>query len=245
MTKRRRVPSAPEPAPAADQPPVPPASADGRPLSPLPGAKWGAGAGVVFALLSFVSSSFLGIGDVRPADPAADIAEAFVDARGRLTLGLLLTLLSLFFLLVFVAYLHRWLREQEGDRGWLSTLALGGGLLAVGGLLVALMVPFAGTVLEDYGDDEVIARTLLVLGRQAAVITLVPLSALLGATSLVAARSGGLAKWITSSGMVLAVGLLLVPVSLIAYLFSTLWIGLVAVTLLSKARAERGGRTRR
>lgn len=257
MTKRRKHPPRPRPEPAPDQVERSPdrrAGTDGhdghqgrddgagalaaaRPPGPggVADARFGAGAGVVFALLSFPSSMLLAVTDVEPTDPAADIAAQFVETRGRVGLGVILTLLSMFFLLVFVSYLYRWLRQAEGDRGWLSTLAFAGGLLVVVTLLMGLLIAFAGTLLEDYGDDPAIARMLLVLGWRSGIIVIVPMAALVGGTAAVAARTGELPRWLSTSGLVLAGSMLVIPVAAIPYLFSTLWIGMVAVTLLTRA----------
>lgn len=243
MTNSRR--RRPQPGPARPRPPEPADATQARASGgeattssvhpQVHASRMGAGSGVIFALLSFVGSALLGAGDVEPADPAADIAARFVDQRGSVSLGIFLTLVSLFFLLVFVAYLHRWLRMVEGEDGWYATLALAGGVLLVGALLLGVLVAVSTTVLEDYGADPVIARTLLVLGWQGVALAFVPASAFVGSVSLVGVRSGALPRWLCTSGLVLACGLLVIPVAFIPFLFSTLWTGLVAVTLLTRA----------
>jgi CBS domain containing-hemolysin-like protein len=153
----------------------------------------------------------------------------------------LLTLLSLFFLLVFAAWLHRWLRELEGPGGWLATVSLVGGVLMVGMFSVIVMLTVAGTVLEGYGDDPVIARTLLVLQWQALVIVFMPTAAFVGATSLVAMHAGAMPRWLTYSGAVIAAALLLPPIAYFPFLLSTPWTGMLAIVLLQRMRLERHG----
>lgn len=248
MTKRRRPAQASAPAPAeapavpAATPtatPTPTTSAEVAALQGIPWARFGAGAGVAFSLLAFLASSSLAVGNIQLSDPSAEIAAKFVDARGRVSLGVILTLLSLFFLLVFVAFIHRWLRGLEDDDGWMSTLALGGGLLLVAMLLMVLLVPVAGTILDDYGGDPVIARTLMVLGRQALAVAFVPAAAFVGSVALVARSAGALPRWMTTTGLVLGGGMLVPPVAAYPYLFATLWIGIVAVTLLTRVSPRR------
>jgi hypothetical protein len=142
-------------------------------------------------------------------------------------------MLSLFFFLVFLAWLHRYLRDAEGEGGWLSTLALIGGALMVAALLVVVLLSIASTVLESYGPDPVVARTILVLQWQGVGIAFVPTAAFIGATGLVGYTTGALPRWLSMSGMVLAVGLL-VPV--LPFLLTTLWIGLLAVYLIQRSR---------
>jgi hypothetical protein len=200
----------------------------------------GPAAGVAYALLSFVGSSLLPIGRVDPDDTASVIARQLANDRGRVSAGVLLTLFSLFFLLVFVAWLQRWLRDVEGPRGWLATAAFAGGVLMVGMLLVVVLVHLGGTVLESYGADAVIARTLLVLQWQAVVIVFVPTAVFVGATSLIGMADELLPKWLSYTGVAIALGLLLPPVAFFPFILSTLWTGMLAVVLLQRTRLERG-----
>lgn len=193
-------------------------------------------AGIAYALLNFLGSSLLPVGEAEPEDAAAAIAGRFTEDRGRVSAGVLLILLSLFFLMVFVAWLHRWLREVEGRGGWLATLALVGGVLMVATMAIVVLLSIGGTVLEDYGGDPVIARTLLVLQWQAVAVTFIPTAAFIGATSLVGLGGQVLPKWLTYSGVAIALGLLLPPVAFLPFLFSTLWTGMLAVLLLQRTR---------
>lgn len=194
------------------------------------------GAGIAYAIVGFLGWSLLPVGKVEPADSSAAIAAQLVEERGRVSAGVLLTLFGLFFLLVFVAWLHRWLRNVEGEGGWLATLALIGGSLMVAMLSVVVLLSIATTVLEGFGDDPVIARTLLVLQWQAVAITFVPTAAFVGATSLIGGATGQLPRWLVYGGMVIAFGLLIPPLAFLPFLLSTLWIGMLAVTLLQRAR---------
>ena len=198
--------------------------------------RWAPAAGIVYALLAFLGSSLLPIGKTEPVDDAAAIARELTENRGRVSAGVILMLFSLFFLMVFVAWLHRWLREIEGRRGWLATLALIGGVLMVATMTVVVLLSIAGTVLEDYGPDPVIARTLLVLQWQAVAISFVPTAAFIGAISLVGLGTQVLPKWLTYSGAAIALGLLVPPVAFLPFLLSTLWTGMLAVLLLQRTR---------
>ncbi len=193
-------------------------------------------AGIAYAVLGFVGSSLLPIGKVRPEDSAADIAKQLADVRGKVSAGILLTMLSLFFLLVFLSWLHRYLRDAEGEGGWLSTLALIGGTLLVVTLLVVLLLSIASTVLESYGPDPVIARTILLLQWQAVAIAFVPAAAFVGGTGLVGYTTGALPRWLSLSGLVLAAGLLLPPLAYLPFVLSTLWTGMLAVFLIQRSR---------
>lgn len=194
------------------------------------------GAGVAYALVAFIGASLLPVANVEPEDSAADIAARIGDARGRISAGVLLTMFSLFFLLVFLAWLHRWLREVEGRRGWLATLATIGGTMLAAMMMVVVLLSIATTVLDGYGDDPVIARTLLILQWQAVAIAFVPAAVFIGAISMVGLASDELPRWLTYSGLAIALGLLLPPIAFLPFLFSTMWTGMLGVVLLQKAR---------
>jgi drug/metabolite transporter (DMT)-like permease len=186
-SKRRRPPPSPSrprperaPVTPATPPRVPSDAEVARPDAADRGPELGrAGrfapaAGIAYALLAFLGSSLLPIGRVEPQDDAAAIARELTENRGRVSAGVLLMLFSLFFLTVFVAWLHRWLSDVEGRGGWLATLALIGGVLMVAAMSVVVLLAIAGTVLEDFGPDPVIARTLLVLQWQGVAISFIP-----------------------------------------------------------------------
>lgn len=205
-------------------------------LPPVRYERLGTLSGVAYAVLAFIGSSLLPIGKVGPEDSAAEIAEQLTTDRGRVSAGILLTMLSLFFFVVFLSWLHRYLRDAEGERGWLSTVALVGGALMVAMLSVVVLLSIAGTVLDDYGPDPVMARTILLLQWQAVAIAFVPTAAFVGATGLVGHTTGVLPRWLSMSGMVLAVGLLVPPIAFLPFLLSTLWTGMLAVFMIQRSR---------
>ena len=196
----------------------------------------GAGAGAAYAILAFIGSSLLPIGKVKPEDSSAAIAKQLVADRGRVSAGILLTMLSLFFLLVFISWLRAWLKDAEGEGGWLSTLAFVGGAVMVAALSVVVLLAIASTVLDGYGADPVIARTILVLQWQAVAVTFVPAAAFVGGTGLVGFTTGALPRWLSISGLVIGVGLLIPPLAFLPFLLSTLWTGMLAVSLLQRSR---------
>lgn len=201
------------------------------------GGRLPAGAGVAYALVGFIGWSLLPIGKVQPTDSAEAIAKQVLAERGRISAGILLTLFSLFFLLVFVAWLHRWLRDAEGPGGWAATLALIGGAITVAMLLVVVLLSIATTVLDGYGSDPVIARTLLVLQWQAVAVAFIPSAAFVGGTSLVGWASGRLPRWLVFAGFAISVGLLVPPLAFLPFILSSLWVGVLAVVLLQRPRA--------
>lgn len=206
----------------------------------LPQGRLGPLAGIGYAVTAFVGSSLLVVGDVRPDSPSMEVAQRLVDQRGSVSAGVLLTLFSAFFMLIFVAYVHRWLRAVEGDEGWLATLALVAGAVVVACLSMVALLSLGGTILDGYGEDPAIARTLLVLSWQAIAVVFLPTAAFLGATSLLLRRSEVIPSWMGLFGLVLAAGLILPPLAFLPYLLSAPWIGMLAVMMLTRnAMASR------
>lgn len=201
-------------------------------------ARIGAGAGIAYAVVGFIGAALLPVAKVDPTNTAEEIAAQLVDVRGRVSAGILLTLFSLFFLIVFVSWLYRWLREAEGEGGWFSTLSLAGGVLQVGMLSVVVGLSIASTVLESYGPDVAIARTLLVLQWQAIAIVFIPTAAFVGGASLVGYTTGQLPRWVCYAGLGIAVGLLIPPLAFLPFLLSNLWTGLLAVFLFQRSRGR-------
>jgi len=192
--------------------------------------------GLAYALLGILGASLLPVGTVDPEDPAADIARELADQRGRISAGILLTLLSLFCFMVFLAWLWRWLGDAEGAQAWVANVTLVGGILLAGMLLVITLLSIAATVLDDFGPDPVIARTLLVLQWQAVAVAFVPAAAFVGGTAFVGHQGGVLPKWLNYSGFAIALGLLIPPLAFFPYLLSSLWTGMLAIMLLQRSR---------
>lgn len=234
---RDRDPGGPPPPAAAEPPPTSPDAGYGV-LGPPTGPRGRLAAffGVGYALLGFVGWSLLPVGGVEPTDPAAEIARELVDQRGRISAGILLTLFSLFFFMVFLSWLWRWLRDAEGEGGWVANVALVGGVLLVAMLLAITLLSIAASVLDDYGADPVIAKTLLVLQWQSVAVAFVPSAAFVGGTAFVGHTTGVLPRWLNYSGFAIALGLLIPPLAFFPYLLSSLWTGMLAILLLQRSR---------
>lgn len=201
-----------------------------------PGGRLAAFFGVAYALIGVVGPSLLSVGSVRPTDSASEIAEELIDQRGRISAGILLTLFGLFFFVVFLAWLYRWLRDAEGPGGWMANVALIGGILLVAMLSIVIVLTIAVTVLDDYGPDPVIARTLMVLQWQAMAVAFVPTAAFVGGTAFVGHATGVLPRWLNYSGIAIAMGLLIPPLAFLPYLLSSVWTGMLAIMLLQRSR---------
>jgi hypothetical protein len=120
--------------------------------------------------------------------------------------GIIVELLSFAFFLFFLGSLWTSLRSAEGDGGWLSAAAFGGGL-------VALAVKIAGaapilTLRASKGMEPGTAKALVTMNDVSFGITLLPLAMMLSATSIVAVRTGALPRWLGWGAAAVALGLL-------------------------------------
>jgi hypothetical protein len=133
----------------------------------------------------------------NPTQPSAAIARALVANRDDARAGSFFGLAAAFLLLWFFGYLHRHLRRAEGEDGWMSSVAYGGGLVTVGLLLVIISVNIAESHLASYGEDTQVAKTFFIYGWNVAEIFAPPLVALAAASAVVGFRFAALPRWLS------------------------------------------------
>ena len=112
----------------------------------------GALTGIVFVVLLVVN---LGIsGSVRDdldgylTDTSADkAASVLVDRRDQVRIGSNIGLIGLAFFFGFLAYFRSRLEQAEGESGWLTSMAFGGGLVTAAVMLVFISIELATTAL--------------------------------------------------------------------------------------------------
>jgi Domain of unknown function (DUF4386) len=120
--------------------------------------------------------------------------------------GLLVELLGFIFFAFFLGSLWACLRSAEGDGGWLSAAAFGGGLVALAVKLASVAPVLA--VRASEGMDPGIAKALIAMNGASFDITFLPLGVMLLATAIVAVRTGALPRWLGWASAVVALGLL-------------------------------------
>lgn len=152
--------------------------------------------------------------------------------------------------MAFVPYLRGVLARAERGQERLATLALGGGLLAAGFLLLSALLYWTLTRAEAASDSGA-AHAVLVLsylaGGQALALSF---AALVGGASLLIVRTRVLPRWIGWLGLLAAVLALASVVSLIwdlalylllepAGVLSFLWLFASSVVLVRVAREDQ------
>ena len=119
-------------------------------------------------------------------------------------------------LLAFASHLHGLLARYERGSGRLSTLAFGGGAMAATFLLLSALLFWALARPATAGEPE-LARALFDLSYLAGGLgLLLSLSAFVGASSLLALRTGVLPAWIARTGVVTAIVSLLAAATMLA-----------------------------
>jgi hypothetical protein len=193
--------------------------------------------------IAFVVLVAVGFGVMGGPDFLADsdeIAEFYVDEMGPIVIGAILMSLGALALLWFGGSLRVVLRVAEGGEGRLSALAFSG---AVGGATLLLasaasqaagalrgdedgkIDPGAATVLFDWG--------ILLFGFAAPYA----FAALLVATTLVSLRTGVLPAWLAWVGALIALGLLIPPISYAVNALFGLWVIITSVILFRRPAA--------
>ena len=146
----------------------------------------GAAGGIFYVVLTLLGNDV--IGGTRPG------------------IGLLVELLGFVFFAFFLGSLWACLRSAEGDGGWLSAAAFGGGLLALAVKLASVAPVLA--VRASEGMDPGTANALIAMNGASFDITFLPLGVMLLATAIVAVRTGALPRWLGWASAVVALGLL-------------------------------------
>lgn len=167
----------------------------------------GAASGVIYVVLLMVGNSISG-GEESPTAEAS--ARAFAEAARSTTIRVSFALEILGFLcfLLFLGSLWGVLRRAEGEYGWLSATAFGGGLVSLTIKLASAAPIFAALHRANEGLDPQIARMLDDINGASFLLSFFPLAVLLGACAIAVLRYGTLPHWLGWMAAVFAVALL-------------------------------------
>ena len=206
---------------------------------------WGrvsAASGIVAALLLLAGIIVSDVnGEVSVTAPSSRIAETFIDNQSSILAGTYLTVLGVFFLIIFLGYLREFLLTATDEKTWLASVAFGGGLVACAMLLIGAHFSQAFTVLESYGGETQVAKALYVLEwNWYLLVEAPPLAALVGATAAIGFAHRVLPWWLNGWGALLTLALLspFLPGSGVMVTF--LWVVALSVVLLLHTREGSG-----
>jgi hypothetical protein len=161
--------------------------------------------------------------------------------------GYALVVLSFVAFIVFLAFLHRILREAEGPGGWVATLALGAGLVYAAVRFAAQPPRMVAFYRDDLTPES--ARTLVDLNDTAFVSSGLMLGLFVAAAAWVFLVHRVLTRWIGWVGLgsgVLAVAAGVVGMAYpagyfpVPFLAGLLWILVVSVLLTVRPRRAVG-----
>ena len=190
--------------------------------------------GVVLLIVGFAVQ-----GEAPDVDePARKIVDHFVDNKDAVMIGAALQALAVTALVFFFAHVSRVIRVAEGDRGILSRVAFGGGLIfAAGGAFDATLVFAMAEGAEDVRPESIV--TLLALFENDFMPLAVGLQLFLLAVGLAAWRSGFLPKWLAVITLLMAI-VAVTPIGFASFLGMALWVPITAILLAVRLRREGG-----
>jgi uncharacterized protein DUF4386 len=192
-------------------------------------------AGVLFVVLFVAVFALLGEGQDATKKTAEEIADYYQDNETQQFLGSIGIGLAATFILYFGGWLRRLLRDAEGPDGILSTVAFGGVIVFSAGAAVAGSVHLA---LPDLADDIDPVALQAINGVDYSLFMFFPvgLGTMAIAAGISAVRHGALPKWLGWAGIV-AGGLFFTPGFFVALGLVPLWILIVSIIGISRARA--------
>lgn len=206
----------------------------------------GFASGAAWVVLILVGNGITESGAPLDDTPAAALAYLQLQQTGSHRFGIGLELLGFCFMVVFLARFHAALRRAEGPDGWLSGLALAGGLTTVAVKLSSAAGIVVGLSVDGLSGEQ--AQLLLRLGNGAFLVAAMTSGLLVLGAAGSALESGLLPRWLGLLGLPigsLAVLGSLAPSSLdggpgvAGFLLGLLWLAAVSVVLTARRGPSR------
>jgi hypothetical protein len=204
-------------------------------------SKWalrlGGISGILFVVL-LIPGIFIGRPDVLdPSSSAQEVHSYFNDRQDTFLIGNGVSyIFAAFFFFWFLGTLRSVLRGAEGEEEWLSSVALGGGLmyitLELAGAAAEIVYPATLARFANFQPDAQIAFHSLQLSGWLYSFAWAGMSVLIAATSVLALEAGFLQRWLAWAGFVFAVLALLKFLTPLATL-ALLWVLAVSVLMLA------------
>jgi len=208
----------------------------------------GAAGGIAFVILQIVSQSLIAVGGAEPpfGAPAEEILPFFASRDPQLfAIADYLSALSLIAWLWFLGSLWKALRQAEGESAWLSTIALGSGLMVIGAATVGGVGWPLAVFRVNEGLDPQIARLHFDLANFAFAGIWVALASFLLATSVIILRTAVFPGWVGWFGGGIAVSLLVArafwassQIAFLPYFLFWLWLLATSVALIRRIGRE-------
>ena len=204
--------------------------------------RWSAATGIVFVVLTVIWALLVDLPDIEDTDQQIAAFYADDDQRNQIAIAGIFLALAGPFLLWFAATLRSHLRRAERQPGRLSAASFGGGVALAALLFVKnALISATGAVwyLDDFETSPDVARTITHAVDWMVWHEALAAAVFVGAASIVALRTGALARWQAWAGIATALLCFLTPIGFgIPLILVLAWILVVSVLLLMRSAAE-------
>jgi Domain of unknown function (DUF4386) len=186
---------------------------------------------VAFGIAVFI---LIGEGQDATEKSVQEIVQHYQDNEAKESIGALCIGLAATFTLYFAGWLRRLLRDAEGADGILSAVVLGAGVVFAAGAAVSGSIHIA---LPDLADDidPVALQAINAIDYDMFMYFPVGLGTMVLAAGISVVRHGALPTWLGWLGIV-AGGLFFSPGFFVAFFAAPLWVLIVSVIGVSRAR---------
>jgi hypothetical protein len=207
------------------------------------GSEWlGAATGIAFFVVLIIS--FIVAGDEPPEakDGAQKVVDFYTDNKDSVEAGAGISAVAAILFAFFAGYLRKVLRAAEGEGGWLSLVAFGGGLVVA--ISAGIDNTFTLTAAEaaDDGLDPVLVQTVQAIFENDFIPFVIGVLVLEFAAGLSIVQYRALPVWLGWVAIVLGlcgvVGLVtLSEVGFISVIGGAIWVLIVSIVMTMRARS--------
>jgi hypothetical protein len=196
-------------------------------------------AGIAFVVLAVAGNALQGSTPALHGDAEA-VVRFYSDSPTLIAVAMMVSLISVFFLTVFLAAFGSVLRKVEGEDGWASRTASGGGVVACALLAGGFALNAAGALRAGAGGEIAPDSAVVFYDGGLALSGLaapIGMAVLLAGTAVVTLSTGALPRWFGWASAVLAVLGVVTPVSFLLMLLFPVWV-VAACVVLARHRSQ-------
>ena len=191
--------------------------------------------GVLFLILVIVSGIVAG---EPPSvdDPVQEIVDHYVDNKDSIMVGSLISVVAVFFFLVFASYLRNVLRAAPGEDGLLANVAFAGAIILAVGAAIDQTIYFALAETVDEIEPSSV-QALQALWDNDFIPFVIGAGSFLLASGLSIVLHGSLPKWLGWIGILLGV-VAFTPAGFVGFIGGALWILIASILMAMRARND-------
>jgi hypothetical protein len=200
-------------------------------------------AGIAFVVLAVAGNALQGSTPALHGDAGA-VVRFYSDGSTRIAVAMMVSLISVFFLTVFLAAFGSALTKVEGDEGWAGRMASGGGVVTCALLAGGFALNAAGALRAGDGGEVAPDSAVVFYDGGLALSGLaapIGMAVLLAGSAFVTISTGMLPRWFGWASAVLAVLGIVTPVSFLLMLLFPVWVVAACVVLARHRRQTTDG----